>query len=832
MSELSRSALAYRIFFELLDLPAPGHELFLQDRCRGDEALRGDVEALLRLSQADVAHTTDLRGAPPALNESLIGETFGRFRLVERVGEGGMGVVYRAERTDGVRQSVAIKLVMSTLAGVAQQRFEHEAQMLARLEHPAIARLIDVGIAESRPWIAMEFVRGERIDRYCAAQGRSAREIVALLILLTDAVSAAHRMLIVHSDIKPANVLVNADGLPKLVDFGISYALRDAGAEVNAGGVDALALVAHRAFSPSYSAPEQISGASLTVATDVFGLGALAYRLLTGVPPYAEASEPFSYLLAIKESEAELASCAAQSHGRPEREVRALRGDLDAVLAKALRRNPAQRYATAADMQADLKRYLENRPVAARVTSTGYRLHKLLQRNALASGLVGLLMLSLLVGGVAAAIQGKRAALQEKQAATARNMAARRGEFLENLIKSADPRTGRRDTSVAELLDGAAAILDEKLGAEPLVEASMLGLIADTNDGLGRYPQALAASDRQMALLKAEGGGALDLGRALTSRAEVLRELGEWAPAESAGREAVALLRPLHAPVDFVAALNIFGIALEHNHHEAEAEATFLEEIAEESKGGPQLKRQLSQPYYALGALYLNAGKDEQGLAYERKALDLAHLTLPPWHPDLLAMQVQYASALVTGHRAAEAEPLLRDAIAQDTRVSGPNHKDTLNTEWVLADDLIELHRDAEAAAIALPAAQGLEALLGVDNTYALTAWQVYAIAECNSQHAEVGLPIARRVEAARRRLVAPTDRLLHMASSALGLCLLRSHLYGEAEPVLLTAAAGLEAARGPSYRRTQDAYRSLYELYLVTGRPQVASNYQAKLRP
>lgn len=828
MSEAARRALAYQVFSEALELTEETRERFLHEHCAGDAALRRDVEGLLQLSAADEFVTSALRGLPPAAAESLIGHTVGRFRLVERVGEGGMGVVYRAERTDGVQQSVAIKLVSSTLAGAAQQRFEREAHLLARLEHPAIARLIDAGIAESRAWIAIEFVRGRRIDEYCAAERLSARQIVQLLLLLADAVGAAHRMLVVHSDIKPANVLVNSDGLPKLLDFGISTALREAGA---GGGPDSPTLSIGRLFSPNYAAPEQISGGALTVATDVFGLGALAYRLLAGVPPYAGASGPISYLLAVTQRDVEPASRAALAAGRTQPEVRALRGDLDAVLSKALERNPQRRYATAADMQADLRRYLDNRPVVARPPSVAYRMGKFLRRNALVTGLSVLLIVSLLVGGVVAAVQGRQAALQAQQTALARDMAARRGEFLEDLLKSADPRAGRRDMSVAELLDSAAAALDDKLGGEPLVEASMLGLITDTDDGLGRYPQALAASDRQLALIRAHGGSALDLGRALTSRGEVLRELGQWPQAESVMREAVALLRPLRAPPELAAALDLLGIALEHNHHEREAETTFLEEIEQESHGDAQLRRRLSLPYYALGALYLNAGRDGEALSFERKALKLARQSLPPDHPDLLAMQAQYASTLVSNHRPAEAEPLLREVIAQDTRVSGAGHKDTLNTQWVLADDLIELHRDAEAAALALPAAQGLEALLGADNTYTLTAWQTYAIAECNSHEESVGLPIARRVEAARRRLLAPTDRLLHMASSALGLCLLRSHRYAEAEAVLLAAAAGLEATRGPQYRRTQEAYRNLRDLYLASGRPQSAAIYAAKLR-
>lgn len=828
MSDRSRRVLAYQIFCQALDRPPHSRPSFLDQECANDTSLRTEVEGLLRVStDADMA-TSALRGLPPLAEESLIGHIVGRFRLIERIGEGGMGVVYRAERTDGVQQSVAIKLVSGTLAAAAQRRFEREAQLLARVEHPAIARLIDAGIAESRPWIAIEFVGGERIDDYCAARQLAPPEIIRLLILLADAVAAAHRMLVVHSDIKPANVLVSADGLPKLVDFGISTALRDASAD---DAADTPTLSVGRLFSPHYAAPEQINGGPLTVATDVFGLGALAYRLLTGVPPYAGTGGAIGYLMAVNERDVELASRAAQSAERDQSVVRALRGDLDAVLAKALQRDPQRRYAAAAEVQADLRRYLEHRPVLARAPSTVYRVGKFLRRNALVSGLAALLIVSLLVGGLIAGVQARRATIQARQAAIARDMAARRGEFLESLLKSADPRAGRRDISVAELLDSAMNALGDKFAGEPLVEASMLGLIADTYDGLGRYPQALAASDRQLALIDANGGSVLEKARALTSRGEVLREQGQWPQGESVMREAVALLRPLKSPAELAPALDLLAVVLAHNGHEREAETTFLEEIDLESRGDASLQKLLCMPYYALGGLYVTQGRDALALSYGRKALDLARQSLPPDHPTLLAFEAQFASTLVANHRPAEAESLLRDVIASDIRVSGADHKDTFNTEWVLADALIELHRDAEAAATALPAAKGLAALLGEDNSYALTAWQVYAVAACNSHQESVGLPIARRVEAARRRLLPPGDRLWLQSASALGLCLFRSHRYDEAESVLLAAAAGLEAVRGPGYRRTQETYRTLRDLYAATGRLPDAARFAAKLQ-
>jgi serine/threonine-protein kinase len=760
--------------------------------------------------------TSSDSSAPP--DPSDVGREFGHFRAVEFIGSGGTGIVYRAERTDGVRQRVALKLVSGELGSALRRRFERETQLLARLEHPAIARLIDAGFQEGRAWIAMEFVRGERIDAYCSAHALAPRDIARLMLSLTEAVGVAHGSLVVHRDIKPANVLVAADGLPKLVDFGIATALRITEETTHAPTVNL-----NRMFSPHFAAPEQVTGGPITVATDIFGLGALAYRLLTGVVPHADAGGPLEYLVAVTERDVALPSRAALAAGREIAAVRALRGDLDAIVSKALERDPSRRYGSAAEMRADWQRYLDRQPVIARTPSPTYRLGKFVRRNALAVSLSALLAVSLVLGGVIAVLQAHRAA-------TARDMAARRGEFLESVLRSTEPRADRRNISVAELLDAAGTTLEEKLGNEPLVEASMLGLIADTNDGLGRYPQGLAASERELALLEAHGGTALEIGRALTSKAELLREEARWAEAEPILRQALPMLRRLHARAELVAALDLLGIVLSHTYREREAEATFLEEIALESDGDEAVRNRRIYPYQALEGTFMDQGRYAEAESYGRQALDLARQTLPPDHPDLLAIEAQYGSVLVNSGRAAQAEPILRDVIVREIRTSGAGHKDTLMIQGLLADALIVLHRDAEAASLARATASQLEPLLGAKNYYTLNALQSYGVASCNIGAVDEGLAVMRRVQKARSLILPAGDRLVATADLGTGLCLYRARRYDEAESTLLRAAAALEAARGPRYRRTQEAYRALRDLYAATDREPDAARFSGKI--
>jgi eukaryotic-like serine/threonine-protein kinase len=793
-------------------------EQFLVRECGSDDQCRAEVDALLHIATHDTAATGMLL-APPGHPEDLAGQTYRHFRLTTRIGEGGMGVVYRAERTDGVQQLVAIKLISATVGQAGRVRFEREAQLLAQIEHPAVARLVDAGVERGRTWIAMEFVNGLRIDDYCRAKNLSTSDIVGLVVQLAGAVAAAHRMLVVHNDIKPANVLVTAEGAPKLIDFGISRALQEAGAALPGGPAT---VGVGRLFSPGFAAPEQINGGPVTVATDVFGLGALAYRLLTGRPTFPDAVQPLDYMLAISQCDVELPSRTALKAGRPI-ESRQLRGDLDAILCKALERDPKRRYASAIDMQEDLQSYLTSRPVKARAATIFYRFGKFVRRNTLAVSLAGLLVAGLIGGATIVELQRHRAE-------QARDVAARRAEFIENLLASVDPTSDKPNVTVAALLDSAAQELDQKLGGEPLVEASILGLITNTDVAMARYPEALAASDRELALLRAHGGSALELGRALGTRGSLLRELGKWSEALPPLQQAVALLGPLHAPADLCGVMDTLGAVLANTNQEKASEAIYHEEIAIEMAGDAQLRAQRMNALFGLTVLLDTLGRYTEGAEYGRQALAAARETLPADNPAVLNIETAYANTLTTLHRSAEAEPLFRHIIAAQTKVLGPDHKHTLLTRLALVADLVDQQRDEEAAATGLPVARSLEALLGADNLYALSAWNFYGGAACGSHQEDLGLAALKRVAAARQRIYPAGTWVIFSSQLGIGVCLFHMRQYVDSESTILAAVAGLEAARGAGFNRTQDGYRALSDLYSTLGKADEAARWKAKL--
>jgi len=813
--------LVFRLFEQALDLAEPDREDFIRAHSAGDAALKEEIDALLAVAAQD----SELTGAllPPTQlghsAESLIGQEFGHFRLVELIAEGGMGVVYRAERTDGLQQTVALKLIASGMLATGQQRFQRETQLLARLEHPAIARLIDAGIESGRAWIALEFVRGQPIDRYCEENRPTVRERVRLLVLLAEAVGAAHRLLIVHRDIKPANVLVTADGAPKLIDFGIGTVLDDVGVpHVPTADIG-------RLFTPQYAAPEQVSGEPVSVATDVYGLGALGYRLLTGQVPYPNAKGPLGYLRAVTQEDADIASRAALAGGADLRQANQLRGDLDAILHKALERDPTRRYSSATDLQADLQRYLHDMPVLARVPTIWMRAGKFVRRNATAVSLTTLLGLSLAAGAIVFGLQVGRTV-------EAREMAARRGEFLESLLKSADPRLGRRDVTVAQLLDASVHKLDELSIKEPLIAASMLGLVAETNLGLGRYQDGLSANTRELELLRSHGGSVADMSAALITRGHLLRENGEMGAAEAPLREALRLLDGEHGALRQSAeAKDALGTVLTNSGREKEAEQFYHGAIDLYRRAGGASAALAAYPLDNLGVLLANEGHYAQAAAANREALAIQRKNLPLDHPDLLSTEMNYASNLVSAHQAVAAEPLFRDVIAMRLRVLGPDHKDTLMAQTELADDLFEQHRDKEAAAVERPAAEGLARVVGARHPWTLAAWGTYGIAACRSGE-EAGLTVLQGVRRTRTELYGDNDWHTLSTEVAIGTCMVSLRQYAAAEPLLLQAAARLETVRGPGFHRTQAAYQALQELYTQTQRTEEAERWKAKILP
>jgi len=428
---------ADRILERLLDMPEPSHEALIASKCEGDESVESLVRRLLAQATGGDARfvpggalrllgveTADF--APDVAGRHEQGERIGVFRLVRELGRGGMATVYLAERDDGqFEQAVALKVL--DRAGEHVARFEQERQILASLDHPNIAHLLDGGVTErAHPYVAMEYIEGEPILDYCDRRRLDVDDRLRLFLPVADAVNYAHRRLIVHRDIKSSNILVTEQGAPKLLDFGIAKLLGEQELPHAAPSTRAAAPL-----TPEYASPEQICGETMTVATDVYQLGYLLYLLLTGRSPYTlESADVASLVDAITGQPPILPSARVAREfapgdanddvftarsTTPARLRKRLSGDLDRVALKALHKDPAQRYADASELAGDIENVLRDRPVNARPDNIAYRTGKFVRRHALAVAAVSVTAVAVIAGSAAFTFRLS----QEKQTAEA-----------------------------------------------------------------------------------------------------------------------------------------------------------------------------------------------------------------------------------------------------------------------------------------------------------------------------------------------------------------------------------------------------------------------------
>jgi serine/threonine protein kinase len=404
------------VFFAAADLPSAEQRRFLDGACRDNPDLRRDVDSLL---VADRSHSHDIDRAVEAAAQQItgadpvIGARFGPWRVIREIGRGGMGVVYLAIRDDAqFHKQAAIKLIRAGMdTAELLLRFRHERQILASLDHPYIARLIDGGTTpEGRPFLVMDHVEGLRIDNWCRERGLGVEDRCLLFLKVCEAVSYAHRSLVVHRDLKPGNILIAADGAPKLLDFGVAKLL--------ASDRDPGLTATKPALTPDYASPEQILGQPITTATDIYSLGAILYKLLSGAKPHRlDSATPAEVERVVCQTEIPRPSAAVDPRlPNAARLGRRLAGDLDNIVMMALRKEPARRYASVDQFADDIRRHLDGRPVRARQNSVAYRTRKFLRRRRFEIAGAAIVAASLVAGMV-------MSLSQERQAETARQAA-------------------------------------------------------------------------------------------------------------------------------------------------------------------------------------------------------------------------------------------------------------------------------------------------------------------------------------------------------------------------------------------------------------------------
>ncbi|MEO7916509.1 MAG: protein kinase [Dokdonella sp.] len=661
-----RYARAQAIAHEILDQPEDQHATRLNALCADDAALRREAEWLIAAS-SDAA----LDDMPPSISvaaEELVADQRidsaapGSYRLVKCLGEGGMGMVWLAERRVGdVCQHVALKRLRA--GSVTQQtRFREEQRILAALNHPNIAHLIDAGTdAGGEPFLAMEYVEGEHIDRWCDTRTLDPRSRVALFLKVCAAVSYAHERLVIHRDLKPANILVDATGEPKLLDFGIARLLES----------EAMATVTRHSMTPAYASPEQIEGSPLGTATDVYSLGVVLYELIAGVRPFEHMTADHAHSIAILAGSITPPSQQLPRQSEPaEERARAYRvpADIDAIVLKALRREPAQRYASVREFAEDLERFLTERPVLARQGQWMYGAQRFTQRNrwplAIAAALIAIVL------GFT-----WRSVLADYEVRLQEQVADRTTEFLISTFSLSDPtRAGRNDFSAREVLDHGRARVQEELASQPRVRARLLEALgkayAGINEGSAGAPLLEEAAQLN---LDPDVNDPLAAARCLRSKAaSILGVNGSSADAEDAAHRAFALVREHAAGKDLVLADAYATLALAFDAAGKEMQALSASRQAlalrEAGNAGPLV---MAESLLNLCSVSSGSGQHAEAQAYCERSLSLYDVAGATRTNEYRTTLRQFESTLYYGGNYAEGLAITRQRIALTRELFG-----------------------------------------------------------------------------------------------------------------------------------------------------------------
>nr|MDQ2735719.1 serine/threonine protein kinase [Pseudomonadota bacterium] len=493
--EWAEAMAAFDTWAELLE---PERAAWLGAMAQAKPELHARVASLIRADEEAEDGSFLRPGITPAdlPASTMVGRQLGPWLIERLIGSGGMGQVWLASRTDGLYEGLAaIKLMrLSALDAGANARFAREGQLLGRLSHPNIARLLDAGVNEAGDrYLVLEYVDGERIDRYCDQRRLTIAQRIALFIVVCEAVAHAHENLVVHRDLKPSNIFVTSDGHVKLLDFGVAKLLAD-DAE-NAGDASELTRSGGAAMTPEYASPEQLSGGTVTTATDVYGLGLVLFALLNGSRPFGEEGTPTPALadrlhtepkaLWSLPSDADAAERIATARGvHPAALRKALHGDVAVTIGKAIKANPVERYRSVPDFADDLQRTLDLRPIAARPDSTAYRSAKFVRRHWFGVGAAALIVLAV-AGGVTGTLVKQREA--ERQAREAQRQAQRAvavKQFLLDLFGEARSAvkangTQAREATINDMLSAGADRIDRSFVSQPEIRDEIFDVLTD-----------------------------------------------------------------------------------------------------------------------------------------------------------------------------------------------------------------------------------------------------------------------------------------------------------------------------------------------------------------
>jgi eukaryotic-like serine/threonine-protein kinase len=822
-----------QLFSRAVEMKSPERDAFIAKETAGDDELRTELLELLACDNGS-GSTGPLTHALGAAfdtttrdrRKALIGRVVGNYKLVAVLGHGGTGTVYLGERADRQYSAqVAVKIVDSaTTQGELGMRFRAERQILASLNHANIARLLDAGETEDgQPYLVMEYVHGEPLDRYCDRQQLGLRERLQLFLEICGAVQYAHQNLVVHRDLKPANILVTSEGAPKLLDFGIAKLL-DTG---EAAAAMALTRMNDRLLTPEYASPEQILGRPVTTASDVYALGVVLYELLTGLRPYtvpASASQlelersicitdpqrPSAAIRRIRENgpiegQSEILAVAMARGLTPEKLQRRLVGDIDAIVMRALRKEPQHRYNSIEQLASDVRRFLSREPVHARQGNWLYYSQRFIRRHAFGVSAAGAFVAFIVAFAIAMSVQTKRVATERDRAEQEGERAEKVSEFMLKIFDASQPETSLgRVITAREVLDEAGRRIRGDLNQHPEVRARLL-------EAIGRAYRRQNLSDRAIPYLE----DALQIREQMpdadaTKRASVLTEL------------AIALRSIGDLPRSDRLLKQAMAISHEHRNDRSETYARLLtslgrlelvsgnvREARKDFEEGLAIMRPLLGPYdpEVAGILIelsrVSTWNDDLTGAerFVREATSIFANALPPAHPDRVLAEARLGEVLLLQNRINEAAPLFERSLEMETQLYGANSKQVAD----VLDSLARIRRAQgnlpEAEGFAHRALTAHEAAMGVDHRdtgYFRTALAMILAQRDKPAEAEA---LLRRALVTFDKTLPPDHQYVASAEHVLGEVLLQMNKLADAEATLTAAMNRWKRTDAPAWR-------------------------------
>ncbi len=884
--------------FEIVSEMTPEErDTFLSDKCSEDEILRRQVESLIISAQiADTSIQSAIREAAElavTLDHSFPpGSQIGQYRILRELGRGGMGSVFLGIRADEeYKKQVAIKLVKSgAMTQEAFRRFRHERQILANLDHPNIAHLLDGGTTEDGiPYVVMEYVEGEPIDVYADRNHLTIQERLLLFRKVISAVQYAHQNLIVHRDIKPANILVTNEGEPKLLDFGIAKLTRPD----ETFSSQALTRADVRLMTPEYASPEQVRGESITTACDIYSLGVVLYELLTGRRPYeikdfnpqeierviceSDPDKPSTVVTrrtTNKEtSESDPESLSKLRKTTPVKLRRRLHGDLDNIVLMAMRKEPHRRYVSAEQMSEDIRRYLEGLPVIARSPTVRYRVQKFIRRHA--AGVATTLLVLLIITGLVA-FYTRQLSIERDRARLEAEKANQVSKYLIELFQVSDPGESKGRTITArELLERGAARVEKELSNEPKVQAKMMNVIGDVYKSLGMYDNARPLLEKALKIrLKIYGTDHPDVIESLNSVAYLEYEQGNYEQAEKLTRQVLESRRKLFGErnVDVALSMNDLGWLLFEKGKFKAAEALHRQALsirqdllgpnsieAAESlnnlgavlyeKGEYDAAEKLDRE--AISIRIKNLGKNHPLVAYTMNNLaivldtkeeydaaekmyhevqQIEHTLYGEEHPSAVTTMVNLSRVLRRKGDLDSAEALLRKALVLDRKLRGENHPYVAYDLTSLAGVLSEKRDFKEAEPLFREALAIYRSQPASDISIATTLYGLGSML-CDKENPAQAEPFLREALSIWRKMLPEGHLRIADAESALGKCLIQLKQWKEAEHHLLESYSILKRNPAVKEKQLQNTVNRLIELYQLMGRTETAAQYQEIVR-